>query len=72
MNFNSLVGFFIPFFLMMDNIEEENKKKVQEAIDLYHKSKQYPRKIKKQMKKRALIDYALFSSLNNYSPFTKF
>jgi hypothetical protein len=68
MTFNSLMG-FVPFLLMMDEIQEKNKQRLQESIDLYHKSKQYPRKIKKQMKKRALKDYFLFSSLTNYSPF---
>ena len=58
--------YYIDHLFPFTDLSVRNKKKQQEAIDLYNLSKQYPRKIKKQMKIKAQKDYNFWIAIDNY------
>lgn len=47
-------------------IKEKNIEKQQEAIDMWHAAKKFPRKKKKQMRKAANYDYSFWVSMSKY------
>ena len=47
-------------------IAESNRKKQQDAIDLWHRAKLFPRKKKKQMRKEANKEYSFWVGIEKW------
>jgi len=61
--------FYIAEAMTVDSeLNDANERKIQEAIDLYWKAREYPRKKKKKMRKEALADYNFFMALKDFIP----
>ena len=54
-----MIGYMIPFANMLTDAKAGNERMEQEALDLYRKALQMPRKKKKRMKKEALLRYSI-------------
>lgn len=65
--YTSLFMPFVQDFLNdQEIIKEKNKQKQQEAIDMWHAAKKFPRKTKKKMRKVANYDYNFWVAMGNY------
>ena len=65
-----MLSAFMPFigeFLQeQKEINTKNKEKVQEALDLYWKACDFPRKTKKKMRRKAKFDYSFWKGIDKW------
>jgi len=61
-NVNSYLSFGIKMF---SGMKAMNEQKLREIEDEWHRSKNYPRKKKKAVRKRLLVEYSIFSYAKN-------
>lgn len=48
------------------DLREKNKEKLEEIKQLYHKAKNFPRKQKKAVRKKCIVDYNFWLSLDKW------
>lgn len=61
---SSIVGMAISFKMMEEKCNETFKDKAEEARKKYWDACKYPRKVKKQMRKEAIMDYNFYTQLS--------
>lgn len=66
MNFNSLLAFAAPMMEEMEDMKIKNDAKIEEILAEWRKTKTYPRKMKKKVRRRLQIDYSLFTWMGNH------
>lgn len=60
MNFNSLLAFAAPMMEEMEEMKIKNDAKIEEILAEWRETKNYPRKMKKKVRRRLQLDYSLF------------
>jgi len=66
MNINQILTYTLPFTNYLQDNSKQTQKRIQEAIDLYVLARKYPKKKKKQLKKKALADYNFWKSVEKW------
>jgi len=66
MNFNSLLAFAVPMMEEMEDMKKKNDVKIEEILAEWRKTKTYPRKMKKKVRRRLQLDYSLFKWMGNH------
>lgn len=61
---SSIVGMALSFEMIERNCNETFKNRAEEARKKYWDACKYPRKVKKQMRKEAIIDYNFYTQLS--------
>lgn len=57
---------YSQFLKEQENIKSKNEQKIQEAIDLYWRACDFPRKTKKKMRKQANFDYSFWKGVQKW------
>ena len=62
---SAYLAFAGPVIAEMSEMKSKNEKKIEEVLDEWRKTKNYPRKKKKAVRKRLQLDYSLFKWMGN-------